>query len=85
MSIPVKKKYQVPFSEKIRSEAGILTAAVGLITTPEEAEEVLQNEQADMIFIGREMLRNPHFPLDAAKQLGADVEWPKQYQRAKRK
>ena len=85
VTIPVKKKYQVPFSEKIKSEAGILTAAVGLITTPEEAEEVLQNEQADMVFIGREMLRNPHFALDAAKQLEADVEWPKQYQRAKRK
>ncbi|NJY62887.1 NADPH dehydrogenase NamA [Salinimicrobium sp. CDJ15-81-2] len=85
VTIPVKKKYQVPFSEKIKAEAGIMTAAVGLITTPEEAEEVLQNEQADMIFIGREMLRNSYFPMEAAKQLDYDLEWPKQYQRAKRK
>ncbi|SOC80477.1 2,4-dienoyl-CoA reductase [Salinimicrobium sediminis] len=83
--IPVKKKYQVPFSEKIKAEAGIMTAAVGLITTPEEAEEVLQNEQADMIFIGREMLRNPYFPMKAAKHLDFDMDWPNQYQRAKRK
>lgn len=85
VTIPVKKKYQVPFSEKIKSEANIMTAAVGLITTPEEAEEVLQNEQADMVFIGREMLRNPYFAMDAAKELEFDMEWPKQYQRAKRK
>lgn len=85
VSIPVQKKYQVPFSEKIKSEAGLMTAAVGLITTPEEAEEVLQKDQADLILLGREMLRNPYFPLEAAKQLGADVEWPNQYLRAKRK
>lgn len=84
VTIPVRKKYQVPFSEKIKSEAGILTAAVGLITNPEEAEEVLQKEQADMIFLGREMLRNPYFPMEAASKLGADLEWAKQYQRAKR-
>ena len=85
VTIPVKKKYQVPFSEKIKSETGIMTAAVGLITTPEEAEEVLQNDRADMVFIGREMLRNPYFAMDAAKQLNFDMEWPKQYRRAKRK
>lgn len=84
VTIPVKKKYQVPFSEKIRSEAGIMTAAVGLITTPEEAEEVLQKEQADMIFLGREMLRNPYFPMEAASKLDGELEWAKQYQRAKR-
>lgn len=85
VTIPVKKKYQVPFSEKIKSETGIMTAAVGLITTPGEAEEVLQKEQADIVFLGREMLRNPYFAIDAAKELDFDMEWPKQYQRAKRK
>ena len=85
VSIPVQKKYQVPFSEKIKSEAGLMTAAVGLITTPEEAEEVLQKNQADLILLGREMLRNPYFPLEAAAALKANVDWPNQYLRAKRK
>ena len=83
VNIPVKKKYQVPFSEKIRSEAGIMSAAVGLITTPQEAEEVLEKEQADIILLGREMLRNPYFPLEAAAALEANVPWPNQYLRAK--
>jgi 2,4-dienoyl-CoA reductase-like NADH-dependent reductase (Old Yellow Enzyme family) len=83
VKIPVTKKYQVPFSEKIKSEAGILTAAVGLINTPEEAEEILEKDEADMVFIGREFLRDPHFPLKAATALGADADWPNQYLRAK--
>lgn len=82
-SIPVQKQFQVPFSEKIKAEAGIMTAAVGLITTPQEAEEVLKKGQADFIFLGREMLRNPYFPLEAAEELGADIAWPNQYLRAK--
>ncbi|WP_029035887.1 NADH:flavin oxidoreductase/NADH oxidase [Salinimicrobium xinjiangense] len=81
--IPVAKKYQVPFSEKIKKEAGIMSAAVGMITTPWEAEEVLQQEQADMVFMGRELLRNPYFPLEAAAALEADIEWPNQYLRAR--
>ncbi|MCC8358890.1 NADH:flavin oxidoreductase/NADH oxidase [Salinimicrobium sediminilitoris] len=85
VSIPVQKKYQVPFSEKLKSEADILTAAVGLITTPREAEEVLEKEQADIILLGREMLRNPYFPLEAAAELDAAVDWPNQYLRAKQK
>ncbi len=85
VSIPVQKKYQVPFSEKLKSEAGILTAAVGLITTPQEAEEVLEKEQADIILLGREMLRNPYFPLEAAAELGAAIDWPNQYLRAKQR
>ncbi len=84
VSIPVAKKYQVPFSEKIKKESGIMSAAVGLITTPQEAEEVLQQEQADIILLGRELLRNPYFPLEAAAALGATVDWPNQYLRAKR-
>ncbi|WP_037324575.1 NADH:flavin oxidoreductase/NADH oxidase [Salinimicrobium terrae] len=83
VSIPVTKKYQVPFSEKIKSEAGVLSAAVGLITTPQEAEEVLEKEQADLILLGRELLRNPYFPLEAAAALEADIKWPNQYLRAK--
>ena len=54
-----------------------------MITTAEEAESILQNEQADLIFLARELLRNPYFPLEAAKQLGDNIAWPKQYDRAK--
>ena len=85
VSIPVAKKYQVPFSEKIKKESGILSAAVGMITTPQEAEEVLQKEQADLILLGRELLRNPYFPLEAAAALNAEIEWPNQYLRAQLK
>ena len=85
VSIPVAKKYQVPFSEKIKSEAGIMSAAVGMITTAEEAEEVLHKGQADLILLGRELLRNPYFPLEAAASLGGAVDWPNQYLRAKRR
>lgn len=73
--IDVKPLYQVPFSETVRS-AGIPTGAVGLITTGAEAEEILQKEQADLIFIGRELLRDPYFPYHAAKALGAKVDTP---------
>lgn len=83
-SIPAKKGYQVDFARKIKHEAEILTGAVGLITEAEQAEEILQKEQADLIFLGREALRNPYFPLQAAKELGAEIKWPSQYERAKR-
>ncbi len=75
--------YQVPFAERIKKEAGILTGAVGLITSVEQAEEILTSEKADLILIARESLRNPYFPMQAAKQLGEDVVWPNQYLRAK--
>ena len=75
--------YQVPFAEKIRREAGIATMSVGLITTPEMAEEIVRNGRADIVALGRELLRNPYWPLQAARILGHDVAWPKQYQRAK--
>lgn len=81
--IPVAKGYQVQFAERIKSEAGIRTGAVGLITTAEEAEGIVTSGKADLIFMAREFLRNPYFPLKAAKELKADVEWPPQYQRAK--
>jgi len=80
---PTEPGYQVPFAERIRREAGILTMAVGLITTPEMAEEVVRDGRADMVALGRELLRHPYWPLEAARVLGEDIEWPKQYVRAK--
>jgi 2,4-dienoyl-CoA reductase-like NADH-dependent reductase (Old Yellow Enzyme family) len=77
------KNYQVPFAEKIRKEAGIPTGAVGLITTAHEAEAILEHEQADLIFLGREMLRNPYFALLESGEMNSDSTWPKQYERAK--
>lgn len=75
--------YQVPFAEKVRKGSGIMTGAVGLITTARECEEILQSGKADMIFLARQMLRDPYFALHAAKELGADIKWPDQYLRAK--
>ena len=81
--IPVGPGYQVPFAEKIKQETGMLTGAVGLIVDAQQAEDILQREQADLIFLAREALRDPYFPLHAAKQLGDDLVWPVQYERAK--
>lgn len=67
--IPVGPGYQVPAAERIRKEAGILTGAVGLITTPEQAESILAENKADLILLARELLRNPYFPYQAAKKL----------------
>jgi 2,4-dienoyl-CoA reductase-like NADH-dependent reductase (Old Yellow Enzyme family) len=73
----------VAFAERIRREAGIMTGAVGFITEAKQAEKILAREQADLILIARESLRNPYFPLYAAHELGDDVAWPAQYRRAK--
>ncbi|MBL7711511.1 MAG: oxidoreductase, partial [Chitinophagaceae bacterium] len=81
--IPVAPGYQVPLAAQIRKEASVPTGAVGLITTAQQAEEILQREEADLIFLARELLRNPYFPLEAAKELGDEITWPKQYERAK--
>lgn len=81
--VPVGPGYQVPFSERIKSESGILTGTVGLITQAQQAEDILQKGQADLILIARESLRDPYFPLNAAKVLGDEIEWPLQYLRAK--
>lgn len=81
--VPVGSGYQVPFAERIKNESGILTGTVGLITQAEQAENILQKEQADLILIARESLRNPHFAINAAKTLGDEIEWPLQYLRAK--
>jgi 2,4-dienoyl-CoA reductase-like NADH-dependent reductase (Old Yellow Enzyme family) len=82
--IPAGPGFQVPFAERVRREAGIATAAVGLITEPEQADTVIRNGQADMVFLARELLRDPYWPLRAADQLKQDGPWPKQYSRAKR-
>ena len=76
--------YQVPFARRIRKDAGIATGAVGLITEPAQAEEIIASGDADAVLLAREMLRDPYWPLHAAKALGVDVPWPKQYERAKR-
>ena len=81
--IPVAPLYQVPFSEKIKTETGIFTGAVGLITTTREAEQILTEKKADLVIMARQLLREPYFPLHAAKELGIDVKWPLQYERAK--
>jgi len=75
--------YMIPFAERVRREVGIPTAAVGLITAPELADAIIRNGQADLVALGRELLRHPHWALDAARALGHDVTWPKQYERAK--
>ena len=84
VKIPAKPNYQVPFAEAVR-KAGILTGAVGVIVAAQQAEDILQNGQADIIVMAREMLRDPYFPLRAAMELDADIVWPKQYERAQRK
>jgi 2,4-dienoyl-CoA reductase-like NADH-dependent reductase (Old Yellow Enzyme family) len=83
--IPAKPGYQVPFAEAVR-KAGIPTGAVGIIVTSEQAENILVHGQADLIVIARELLRDPYFPLRAARELGYDdMPWPVQYERARRK
>ncbi|HEV2831140.1 MAG TPA: NADH:flavin oxidoreductase/NADH oxidase [Hanamia sp.] len=82
--IPVAPLYQIPFSEKIKKETGILTSAVGLITTAEQAEKILTEEKADLIIVARQLLREPYFPLHAARELNVDLQWPVQYDRAKK-
>jgi 2,4-dienoyl-CoA reductase-like NADH-dependent reductase (Old Yellow Enzyme family) len=80
--IIAEPNYQVKFSEKIRKEADILTGAVGLITKPFQAEKILQDGEADIIFMGRELLRNPYWPLKAKKDLDGETDAPDQYARS---
>jgi len=85
VKIPAAPNYQVPFAAAVR-RAGIPTGAVGIIVSPEQAEAIIANGQADLIFMARELLRDPYFPLRAARELGYDdMPWPVQYERAKRK
>jgi 2,4-dienoyl-CoA reductase-like NADH-dependent reductase (Old Yellow Enzyme family) len=81
--IEIGPGYQVPFARRIRREAEIATAAVGLITDAHQAEEIIRTGDADLVVMARELLRHPYWPLHAARNLGRDVAWPKQYERAK--
>ena len=74
--------YQVPFAARIRREAGIATGAVGLITTSAQADAIIRDEQADCVLLARELLRDPYWPLRAARELGHPTPWPRQYLRA---
>ena len=82
--IPVSPLYQTPFAERIKKEAGIMTGAVGLITTTEQCESIISKQQADVVILARQLLREPYFPLHAAHDLGVDIPWPPQYDRAKK-
>ncbi len=83
VKIPAAAGYQVAFAEKVKREAQINTGAVGLITSAEQADDIVRRGQADMVLLAREMLRDPYWPLHAAKKLVADVKWPDQYLRAR--
>jgi 2,4-dienoyl-CoA reductase-like NADH-dependent reductase (Old Yellow Enzyme family) len=80
--IPLGPGYQTPFAERVRKEAGILTGAVGMITSPSQAEHIIGTGQADAVFLARELLRDPYWPLRAARELGQPITWPVQYLRA---
>lgn len=80
--IPAGPGYQAPFAERIRREAEMPTGAVGLITSPAQADHVIRSGQADLVLLAREMLRDPYWPLRAARELGCSVPWPVQYLRA---
>lgn len=81
--IPLGPGYQTPLAEQVRREAALPTMAVGLITEARQAEEILAAGKADLIALARELLRDPHWPLHAAAELGVDLAWPDQYARAK--
>lgn len=83
VKVTVGPGYMVTYAEQIKKDSGILTSAVGLITQAKQAEDILQSGKADLILIARELLRNPYFALQAAKELGDDIHWPNQYLRAK--
>lgn len=83
-TIPAGPGYQVPFAARIRREAGIPAGAVGLITDPAQAEGILERGEADLVFLGRELLRDPRWPLRAARELGARTPWPAPYARGSR-
>lgn len=82
INIPVKPGYQTQFAQRIRQAADIPTGAVGLITSPEQADKIIYDGVADIVLLGRELLRNPYWPHSAAKQLGHEKHWPVQYDRA---
>jgi 2,4-dienoyl-CoA reductase-like NADH-dependent reductase (Old Yellow Enzyme family) len=82
--VPLGPGFQVPFAERIRKESGVLSAAVGVITAPQQADHIVRTGQADLVLLARELLRDPYWPLRAADELRQEGPWPKQYLRAKR-
>jgi len=80
--IPVGPGYQVAFAERLRREAGIATGAVGMITEPAQADQIVRTGQADVVLLARELLRQPYWPIHAAETLQYPASWPKQYERA---
>ena len=82
LKIPVGPGFQTPFAERVRKEAGVLSGAVGMITSAAQADHIVRTGQADLVLLAREMLRDPYFPLHAAHELGATISWPKQYLRS---
>ena len=80
--IPIGPGYQVAFADRIRREAGIATGAVGMITEPAQADQIIRTGQADVVLLARELLRDPYWPLRAAEQLHQPGSWPVQYERA---
>jgi 2,4-dienoyl-CoA reductase-like NADH-dependent reductase (Old Yellow Enzyme family) len=84
-TIPIEPNYQVPFASAIRKATGILTGAVGKITQPEQANEIIMVGDADIVFLAREMLREPYWALKAQKALGEEPAWPLQYGYADRR
>jgi 2,4-dienoyl-CoA reductase-like NADH-dependent reductase (Old Yellow Enzyme family) len=80
--IPVGPGYQVPFAQRVRKEVAIATAAVGMIFEPAQADQIVRNGEADVVLIARELLRDPYWPLRAARELGTPMSWPAQYLRA---
>mgnify|MGYP000334820663 CR=1 FL=1 len=84
VTIPIGPGYQVPLAHYIKDHSHVPTTAVGLITEAELANSVIEEKRADAVLIGRESLRNPHFPLQAAIELGAEIDyWPAPYSRAR--
>jgi 2,4-dienoyl-CoA reductase-like NADH-dependent reductase (Old Yellow Enzyme family) len=83
-NIPVAPLYQTAFAARIKKEAGIMTGAVGLITTAPQAESIIHNGDADIVLLARQWLRDPYFALHAAKELETETSWPPQYERAKK-
>src|SRR6185436_16576753 len=81
-SIPLGPGYQVPFAERVKQGAGVLTGAVGLITTSSQADAIVREGKADCVFLARELLRDPYWPMRAARELGHLAAWPPQYLRA---
>ena len=81
--VPVGPGYQAPFAARVRREAGVATGAVGMITEPFQAEQIVATGGADAVLLARELLRDPYWPLRAARALGAEAAWPDQYLRAR--